>query len=404
MISVEEAEERIRRALSPTPLEWVDVASAGGRVLAQPLAGLRDQPAGDVSAMDGYAVRAGEARAGARLVVEGEVAAGQADERPLAAGTARRIFTGGLVPAGADTILIQEDARRAGDRVEVLASAAPDRHIRRHGQDFTAGAVMLEAGRRLGARDLGLAVALGHGHVPVRRRPRVGIAGTGDELVAPGLPTTKAQVPNSNAVALAAAVRSFGGAPHDLGIVRDRPEEMAALAERAQGLDLLVTTGGASVGDHDLVRSALGAVGLELDFWKIAMRPGKPLLFGRLGEVPVLGLPGNPVSALVCTLLFVRAALERLCGAAPSSLPLEPAELATALQANGDRQDFVRGRLQAPFDPHGPPRVRPAERQDSAMLAALAQADCLVVRPAFDPPAAPGSLVKVVRFTAFAGF
>jgi molybdopterin molybdotransferase len=268
---------------------------------------------------------------------------------------------------------------------------------------FRSGTALLEAGRRLTARDLGLAVALGHGHVAVHRRPRVGVAGTGDELVRPGVPAGPAQVPNSNVAALVAAVASFGGTALDLGIVEDRAEALADLAARARGLDLLVTTGGASVGDHDLVRSALGDAGLELDFWKIAMRPGKPLLFGRLGEVAVLGLPGNPVSALVCTLLFVRSAVERLGGATASALPLSDAALAAPLAAGGERRDYLRCRLEA-VDAGGRLRAHPAARQDSAMLATLAHADGLLVRPAQAAAQPAGSLVKVVRFADLAGF
>ncbi len=403
MIPVEEAEARIRSALAPLPLEWVHVDAAHGRVLGDELVARRDQPAADVSAMDGYAVRAAEAVEGAVLAVEGEAAAGAAVGDRLAPGTARRIFTGGLVPAGADTILVQENAERDGARVIVREGAAPDRHIRRRGQDFTAGTALLEAGRRLTARDLGLAVALGHGHVAVHRRPRVGVAGTGDELVRPGVPAGPAQVPNSNVAALVAAVASFGGTALDLGIVEDRAEALADLAVRARGLDLLVTTGGASVGDHDLVRSALGDAGLELGFWKIAMRPGKPLLFGRLGEVAVLGLPGNPVSALVCTLLFVRSAVERLGGATASTLPLSDAVLAAPLAAGGERRDYLRCRLEA-VDAGGRLRAHPAARQDSAMLATLAHADGLLVRPAQAAAQPAGSLVKVVRFADLAGF
>jgi len=333
----------------------------------------------------------------------GEAAAGTEAGSGLAPGTARRIFTGGLVPDGADTVLVQENAERDGERVRVRAAAEADRHIRRRGQDFTAGTAMLEAGRRLTARDVGLAVALGHGHLPARRRPRVGIAGTGDELVRPGVPAGPAQVPNSNVTALMATVEGFGGTALDLGIVEDRADALADLAARARGLDLLVTTGGASVGDHDLVRSALGGAGLELDFWKIAMRPGKPLLFGRLGDVPVLGLPGNPVSALVCALLFVRVAVERLTGAAASPLPLSDAALAAPLDAGGERRDYLRCRLEA-VEAGGRLRAHPAARQDSAMLATLAHAHGLLVRPAHAAAQPAGSLVEVVRFADLAGF
>jgi len=217
------------------------------------------------------------------------------------------------------------------------------------------------------------------------------------------LPAGPAQVPNSNVTALMATVEGFGGTALDLGIVEDRADALADLAARARGLDLLVTTGGASVGDHDLVRSALGGAGLELDFWKIAMRPGKPLLFGRLGDVPVLGLPGNPVSALVCAVLFVRSALERLTGAAASGLATIDAELAAPLDAGGERRDYLRCRLE-PAGASGRPRAHPAARQDSAMLATLAHADGLLVRPVHAPVRPAGALVQVVRFADLPGF
>jgi molybdopterin molybdotransferase len=404
VIAVEEALARIEAALAPLPLEWVHVDHARGRVLGVDLAARRDQPAADVSAMDGYAVRAAEAVAGAVLAVEGEAAAGSPAGGPLAAGTARRIFTGGLVPAGADTVLIQENAERRGGEIVVRVAAEPGRHIRGRAQGFAAGTVGLGAGRRLTARDLGLAVALGHGHLAVHRRPRVGVAGTGSELVRPGVAAGPAEVPNSNVTALLAALESFGATPLDLGIVADRADALAELADRARGLDLLVTTGGASVGEHDLVRGALGEVGLALDFWKIAMRPGKPLLFGRLGDVPVLGLPGNPVSALVCALLFVRPAVDRLAGAPAVDLPGLEAELAAPLGPGGERRDFLRATLEPGPTADGRPRVRAADRQDSAMLATLARADGLIDRPAHVAAQPAGSLVRVVRFTDFPGF
>lgn len=403
MIAVEEALARIEAALTPLPLEWVHVDHARGRVLGADLVARRDQPAADVSAMDGYAVRAAEAVAGAVLAVEGEAAAGSPAGGPLAAGTARRIFTGGLVPEGADTVLIQENAERRGGEIVVRVAAEPGRHIRARAQDFAAGTVGLGAGRRLTARDLGLAVALGYGHLTVHRRPRVGVAGTGRELVRPGVEAGPAEVPNSNVTALVAALEGFGATPLDLGIVADRADALAELADRARGLDLLVTTGGASVGEHDLVRGALGELGLALDFWKIAMRPGKPLLFGRLGAVPVLGLPGNPVSALVCALLFVRPAVDRLAGAPATGLPLLEAELAAPLSPGGARRDFLRATLE-PGEAGGRPRVRAADRQDSAMLATLARADGLVDRPAHIAAQPAGSLVRVVRFTDIPGF
>ncbi|TVQ29658.1 MAG: molybdopterin molybdenumtransferase MoeA [Geminicoccaceae bacterium] len=402
MIPVAAAEARICQALQPTPTEWVAIDQAFGRVLASDLGAGRDHPAAAISAMDGYAVRTGDLAAGGPLRVVQTAVAGQPVGAPLEAGTCARIFTGALIPPGADAILIQENARRDGDLVSTESPPSPGQFVRPAGLDFTAGAVLLRAGSVLDARKLGLAAAMGHGHVPVHRQPRVGIAGTGDELVRPGSAMAAHQIANSNALTIAGCVRAFGGMPVDLGIVRDDRDALGALLDAATGLDLLVTSGGASVGDHDLVAEVLGTRGFALDFWKIAMRPGKPLLFGQLRDVPVLGLPGNPVSTAVCCLVFLRPALARLQGQAPTPLPTTRLPLAAPLGTNDQRQDFVRARLLGGAD--GTVRVEPAPRQDSSMLATLALADALIVRPPHDPPRAADDHVDVVQLVRITGF
>jgi molybdopterin molybdotransferase len=278
--------------------------------------------------------------------------------------------------------------------VTVREGAPAGTFIRPAGLDFVAGAVGLTAGRRLTARDIGLAAAMNHPWLRVRRRPRVAILATGDEIVRPGDPIGPNQIVSSNALALSALIKSVGGDPIMLGIAPDESVALRRMAAGAQGADLLVTTGGASVGDHDLVRSGLASDGLALDFWSIAMRPGKPLMFGRLGAVPLLGLPGNPVSSLVCGMVFLKPALEALLGLARVQEPRQTARLATDLKANDQRQDYLRARLQVDADDVR--QVLPFPRQDSSMLSPLAQADCLVVRPPHAPAARAGTPVEII--------
>ena len=394
MLAVEEAHARITAAFAPLPSEWVHLAAAAGRVLAVDLIADRDQPPGDTSAMDGYAVRAADLAAGrATLHLVGSAPAGRSFDRPLTAGETVRIFTGGLLPDGADAVALQENATADGDRVEIEGTLEPGTHVRPAGLDFRQGERALASGTRLGARDLGLAAALNHAWLPVRRRPRVALLATGDELVLPGQPLGVAQIVNSNSVALAAMVALWGGEPVDLGIARDDPESLAEVAGQLGGVDLIVTLGGASVGERDLVRGVLGAHGLDLDFWRIAMRPGKPLMFGRVREVPLLGLPGNPVSAGVCAVLFVRSAICALLGLDPTP-PEVPAVLGASVGANDRRQDYLRAR--AEWGDDGRLLVTPAPRQDSSMLATFARADCLIKRAPLAPAAAPGTVVSVL--------
>ncbi|MCC7273687.1 MAG: molybdopterin molybdotransferase MoeA [Alphaproteobacteria bacterium] len=396
MISVEEARRRIVDALKPLPAEQVGLAEGLGRVLAQDVVARTTQPPASVSAMDGWAVRAADvATVPARLRQVGYVPAGQRHEGTIGAGEAVRIFTGAPLPDGADAIVIQEDAALEGDTVVVREGAPAGRYVRRAGLDFRAGDVGIRAGRLLTPRDIGLAAAMNVPWLKVRRRPRVAILPTGDEIVMPGEPIGPNQIVSSNALALAAFVRQMGGQPIDLGVAPDDRTSLAALAAGAAGSDLLVTTGGASVGEHDLIRSVLGEEGLTLDFWQIAMRPGKPLMFGRIRGTPMLGLPGNPVSALVCAVLFLRPALARLIGLAD----LDPAEgtavLGVDLAANDRREDYLRATLAQGLD--GGVVATPFATQDSSNLSRLVAADCLVVRAPHAPPARAGDRVRVVR-------
>jgi molybdopterin molybdotransferase len=396
MLSVAEALGRILAGLRPLGSEQVAVSEALGRVLAEDVTARVTQPPAAVSAMDGYAVRAADVAAvPARLAMIGHVPAGSRFEGRVGPGETVRIFTGAPLPEGADTIVIQEDVDAAGPSITVREGAPLGTYVRRAGLDFAAGERGLAKGRRLTARDVGLAAAMNWPWLRVTRRPRVAILATGDEVVMPGEPIAPSQIVSSNGLALAAFVAACGGEPLALGIVADDREALAAMAEGARGADLLVTTGGASVGDHDLVRSALGEQGLELDFWQIAMRPGKPLLFGRLGTTPVLGLPGNPVSSLVCSTIFLKPALELMLGVASTAAPRQSARLGTDLPVNDRRQDYLRSRLAR--DASGALVATPFPVQDSSMLSRLAWADCLVIRPPLAPPARAGDEVEIIE-------
>ena len=396
MLSVAEARARILSGVGVTGVEVVALAEAWGRVVAEEVAARVDQPPADVSAMDGYAVRHGDV--GARRVV-GAAPAGHPFAGVVGPGEAVRLFTGSIMPEGADCVVLQEDADRAGDLVTLRGATVAGGHVRRGGGDFRRGDVLIRAGVRLGARGVGLAAAGNHAWVAVRRRPVVAILATGDEIVLPGEPIGPGGIVSSNAHALAAFVRGRGGVPLVLPIARDTSAGVAAAAAGARGADLLVTTGGASVGEHDLVQAGLGTQGFELDFWKIAMRPGKPLISGRLGGMPVLGLPGNPVSALVCAVLFLGPLLERMQGMAGAAPVVSPARLGAAMKANDGRADHVRATLA--LGEGGEVVATPLGVQDSSMLRALHEADALVVREPFAPALPAGGTVSVIRLDAF---
>ena len=397
LISVAEALDHVLAHAAALPPDEAPLDEAVGRVLAYDLKARRTQPPADVSAMDGYAVRAADvAAAPARLKVIGEVAAGRPFNAAVGAGEAARIFTGGFVPAGADTVVVQEVTRRDGAWVEVQKSTTKGRNVRPQGLDFRAGETLFAKGHRLTARDLALAAGMNHPLLPVHRQPKVALFATGDELVAPGKEPGPGQIVYSNGFALAALARAEGAAVTDLGVVPDNLEETIDAVRRARDLDadILVTTGGASVGDHDLVQKAFAAEGMALSFWKVAMRPGRPLMHGRLGAMQVLGLPGNPVSSYVCAFLFLVPLIRKLAGREDLTIPSEPALLGCDLPENDERADYLRALL---TDGPAGPVATPFPTQDSSMMAPLAKSGCLVIREPHAPAAKAGSACVIVR-------
>ena len=395
MISVAQALEKVTAAFSPLPAERVGLADALGRVLSDDVASRVTQPPSDVSAMDGYAVRAADvATVPVTLRRIGVAAAGQAFDGSLGAGQAVRIFTGAPVPEGADAIVIQENTSAEGEDVLVRQSAVTGTFIRPAGLDFARGRVLLTAGRVMTARDVGMAAAMNVPWLSVRRWPRIAVLATGDELVMPGEPIIRDQIISSNSLAVAAYVRVLGGEPVNLGIAADNVEVLRALIAGARGADMLVTIGGASVGEHDLVRRVFDEEGLELAFHRVAMRPGKPLIFGRLGPLAVLGMPGNPVSAGVSSVIFLKSAMEAMLGTSGDGGPPPTALLGRDLDANDERQDYLRATLAN--DVNGNPVATPDVRQDSSMIAVFADADCLVVRPPHATAARAGERVEIV--------
>jgi molybdopterin molybdotransferase len=399
VIPVAEARARILAGVRPVSAETVALTAALGRVLAAPVLSRVTQPPADVSAMDGYAVIAADANAGKALEVIGAAPAGRPFPGRLGPGQAVRIFTGAEIPSGADGILLQEDARAETGRVIATDHVTPGRWVRRRGLDFTEGEALLAAGRRLGPREIGLAAASNHAFLTVRRAPRVAILATGDEILLPGEPARPASIYSSNSFALAAMIRAAGGEAEILPVAPDDRAAIRALIASAHAADVLVTSGGASVGEHDLVREALEAEGHALDFWRIAMRPGKPLFHGRREHGPaVLGLPGNPVSTFVCGVLFLLPLLAALLGREGWALPIARHRLGRDLPANDRREDYLRARLVTAED--GVVEAIPAERQDSSMLRVLAEADALLIRAADAPALARGAEVEVIPLAA----
>jgi molybdopterin molybdotransferase len=393
-----EALSRVLADARPLPAESAALMDAHGRVLTSDIAALRSQPPANVSAMDGYAVRAVDVtRVAARLALIGEVAAGHPFDGTVSAGQAVRIFTGGLLPQGADTVVIQENTTLEGKTVLIRIGADKGRHVRVEGLDFRRGAVLLVKGHRLSDRDLSLAAAANHPRLPVHRRPKLAFFASGDELVMPGSELAAGEIVHSNGYAILAMARREGCDVVDLGIVPDRLGETGQAIRQARdhGADILVTSGGASVGDYDLVHKALASEGLVLSFWKVAMRPGRPMLHGRLGQMHVLGLPGNPVSAYVCSLLFLVPLIRRLSGRSDVEPKSETAVLGRDLPENDERADYLRARLSAGEDGH--PIATPAPVQDSSMLTPLAAAECLLIREPHAPAAVRGSRCTILR-------
>ena len=383
LLPVPEAKARLLDRARPIErVETVPLREANGRVLAAPLTALLTQPPFDASAMDGYALRTEDApHVGAELVVTGTAAAGHPFDGQVSRGQAVRIFTGAPVPAGADTILLQEDAELLGNgRIRTTFDVTGGRHIRPRGQDFVEGETVLPKDVLLDYSRLTVAAAMNHPALDVYRRPRVAILATGDELLPPGRTPAAGQIIASNMTGIAALIEDNGAEVVDLGIVGDSREAIASAvnAARAAKVDVLVTSGGASVGDHDLVQATLKEAGMELDFWRIAMRPGKPLMVGSLGEMQVLGLPGNPVASLVCGLLFLEPLLRKL-GRLPERKREAQVLAARDLAANDRRQDYLRATLVT--DAEGDLVAEAFSKQDSSMMKILAHSDALIIRP-----------------------
>lgn len=398
LLSVADALARVLEDVHPLAPVDVPLSEACGRVLATDLAAKRTQPPAAVSAMDGYAVRAGDLAAiPARLKVIGEVPAGKPFQHSVATGEAVRIFTGGVLPQGADTVVIQEHTGREGDIVVINRTGVPGKNIRPQGLDFKEGEVLFRRGHRLTARDLALVAAMNYPTISVHRAPRLALFSTGDELVAPGTAPGPGQIVYSNGFALVALMRAEGAEVIDLGIVRDLRDETTAGIRRARdaNADVLVTTGGASVGDYDLVQDALASEGMALSFWRIAMRPGRPFMHGRLGVMHVLGMPGNPVSSYVCALLFLVPLIRKLVGRADLEPELEEALLGRDLPANDERQDYLRATLTRQSG--GTLVATPFAVQDSSIMSQLALADCLVLREPQAPAAKSGTPCKIVK-------
>ncbi len=388
LISVAEAAARLLALVGPLPAEDVPVRASGGRSLIRPVVAGHAQPPFDASVMDGYALRSVDAAPGARLRVVGEAAAGGPPAPPVGPGQAVRIFTGAPMPAGADRVVIQEDVARAQEVVTLGEDMDPGPYVRPAGGDFRTGDV-LPPGVMTPAR-VALAAAMGADVLACARRPAVAIVATGDELVPPGQPLPPGRIHASNGYGLAAMVEAAGAEARLLPIARDRPDALRAVIGLAEGADLIVTMGGASVGDHDLVGPVLEAMGMERAFWRVAMRPGKPLMAGRLGGAAVLGLPGNPVSSLVCARVFLVPMLRRMLGL-PEAETSRSLPLAAPLGPNGPRAHYMRATCEGWA-------VRVAERQDSSLLSVLAGADALVVRPPGDPARAAGEMVEILPF------
>lgn len=395
LLAVPDARARILAEAEPTKSEPVALWDADDRVLAEPLAALRTQPPFDVSAMDGFAVRLTDVSAlPATLTVIGEAAAGHGFQGEVGTGQAVRIFTGAPVPAGADAIVIQENTKHDGTTVRVIEGTPEAGHIRPSGFDFQDGQQLLSAPRRLNARDITLAAAMGHAELPVRKRPRVALLATGDELVLPGEPTGPDQIVCSNPFGIASIVRNAGGEPVFLGIAKDDRADLTAKLESAADCDITVAIGGASVGDHDLVGPVLQDLGMRLDFWRIGMRPGKPLMYGRLAQRHILGLPGNPVSSMICARIFLVPLIHALLGLDTSADVPRDVRAGTAMTANGPREHYMRAVLTSTAD--GQASVTPVRSQDSSLLSPLAEANALIVRPPHDPAKEAGDTVRVL--------
>ncbi|MEX1036247.1 MAG: gephyrin-like molybdotransferase Glp [Sneathiella sp.] len=395
MISVEEARKNILKEIRAVGTEIVSLQTASGRVLAEDTRSRRTQPPADLSAMDGFAVNAADIETiPARLRIVGEVPAGGSFDGTVGNGEAVRIFTGAPLPSGTNTIIIQENTEFDAKAVTIKEGAARGTYVRPAGLDFSTGDIGIKAPTILGPRDIGLLAAMDIPWVTVRRKPKIALLSTGDELVRPGEPLGPNQIISSNSLAVAALIEAAGGEALDLGIARDNADSLRAKVANARSADMLITLGGASVGDHDLIQPVLGKEGLSVDFWRIAMRPGKPLMFGSFAGIPMLGMPGNPVSSLICSFLFLIPAIDALRGLAPRTPPRQRAVLSHAMKENDQREDYMRAVIMD--DTKDLPIIRLFDKQDSSMLSALSLADCLVVRAPFAKALPEGSEVDII--------
>ncbi|WP_297768702.1 gephyrin-like molybdotransferase Glp [uncultured Roseovarius sp.] len=386
MITVDAALSHLFALVEPVAIEEVPLAEASGRILAREVTARRDQPPFAASAMDGYAIRADEATPGARFTVIGEAAAGHGFGRPVNAGEAVRIFTGAPLPEGATRVIIQEDVTRGGDTITLGTDIGTKDHIRPAGCDFREGQ-SIAAPRLLRPADIALLASMNIADVPVRRKPQIALMSTGDELVMPGEAPGPDQIIASNTFGLKALLDSLGAEARILPIARDTVSSLTAGFTLAHGADLIVTIGGASVGDHDLVGQVAGDLGMDRAFYKVAMRPGKPLMAGRMGDAAMVGLPGNPVSAMVCGHVFLAPMLRVMLGFGACPTPRKTAPLACPLPRNGPREHYMRAALSADG-------IRPEDKQDSSLLRILANAEALMVRPASDPARSAGEMVE----------
>jgi molybdopterin molybdotransferase len=396
MISVAEARAAVLAGVQPLNAEEVGIAEAFGRVLAQDVASRVTQPPVAVSSMDGYAVRSEDLGSlPATLKLIGESAAGVGFEGTVGAGETVRIFTGAPLPDGADAIVMQEDTDAAGAQITIKEAAPRGRFVRPAGLDYRSGEILLADGKRLNSRDIALIAGMNVPWLKVFRKPRVAILSTGNELVLPGEPMTRNQIISSNSIGLAAFITAAGGVPINLGIARDDPKSLINKLKGVRAMDMLVTIGGASVGDYDLVKQVLGGEGMNITFSKVAMRPGKPLIFGEIHGTPMLGLPGNPVSAGVTAALYLKPALDVMLGIRFADRPAETAVLGCDVGENDRRQDYLRSELG--FNEHGELTATPFGKQDSSVLALFSRADCLVVRLPHAAAAKAGERVEIVR-------
>ncbi|MEO0393715.1 MAG: gephyrin-like molybdotransferase Glp [Pseudomonadota bacterium] len=418
MLSVTEARRRIVDGLQPVGTEMCSLAQTHGRVIAAPITAMITQPPATMAAMDGYAFRSHEVTdIPATFPIAGTVAAGDVPEAGYPLNQAIRILTGAVMPEGFDLVVPQEDTEADDETVTIHQAAEPGRHIRPRGQDFAEGDQAFAPGHLLSARDIGLMAAMNVTWAPVYRQPVIGLLATGDEILLPGEPLRDAAIIGSSGPALEALLKGWGCRLRHLGVAADNLPSLTQAIEAAAGVDLLVTTGGVSVGTHDLIRALVadeptnpapghdgqldGAVHSQLDFWRLAMRPGKPLLWGRVEGMPILGLPGNPVSALVCGLLFLYPAIQKLRGTPVQAMPQHQAVLSAPLPANGPREHYLRATISVDDNQL---IASPCESQDSARMAILSHSDGLIVHPKQHPALAKGDAVSVIRFRDIHGF